>query len=326
MVRELVEQMRAGDRRALARLLSVVERNDAQVTELMEAIHPYTGHAQVIGITGPPGAGKSTLVDKITSLVREKGLTIAVLAVDPTSPFTGGAVLGDRIRMQQHYLDPQVFIRSMATRGSLGGLPRVASRAVRVLDASGKDVVLVETVGVGQTEVDVMKIADSVVVVLVPEAGDAVQTLKAGLMEIADVFAVNKADREGSGRMVATLRNTLTFSNKLDWWRVPVVPTQATKSEGIEKLWDTIQEHRAAMEKNSILAERKRERQRHEFFQTVEEWVGDRLSALVQSDGELGELMKKIEEGATDPHSAAVEVLRSGTLLRHWLSLVEKKE
>jgi len=228
--------------------------------------------------------------------------------------------------MQQHYLDPQVFIRSMATRGSLGGLPRVASRAVRVLDASGKDIVLVETVGVGQTEVDVMKIADSVVVVLVPEAGDAVQTLKAGLMEIADVFAVNKADREGSGRMVATLRNTLTFSNKLDWWRVPVVPTQATKGEGVEKLWDTIQEHRTAMEKNSILAERRRERQRHEFFQTVEEWVGDRLSALVKSDGELGDLMKKIEEGATDPHSAAIDVLRSGTLLRHWLSLVEKKE
>ncbi len=324
MVRELVEQMRGGDRRALARLLSIVERNDARAPEVMEAIHPHTGHAQVIGLTGPPGAGKSTLADRLAALVRGKGLTIGVLAVDPTSPFTGGAVLGDRIRMQQHYLDPQVFIRSMATRGSLGGLPRVAARAVRVLDASGKDVVLVETVGVGQTEVDVMRVADTVVVALVPEAGDAVQTLKAGLMEIADVFVVNKADREGAGRMVATLRNTLTFSNKQDWWLTPVVATQATKGEGIDKLWDTIQQHRAAMEKHSILAERRKERQRHEFFQTVEEWVGDKLASLAHANGELGDLMKQVEEGSADPHGAALDALRRGTLIRHWLSLVEE--
>ncbi|MDP6783417.1 MAG: methylmalonyl Co-A mutase-associated GTPase MeaB, partial [Dehalococcoidia bacterium] len=202
---DLVERMLAGGQQPLARLITLVERESTEVPQIMKLIQPHLGKAHIIGITGPPGAGKSTMVDKLTAQIRKRGATVGIVAVDPTSPFSGGAVLGDRIRMQQHYLDEGVFIRSMATRGSHGGLPHTTRGVVKLMDAFGKDFILVETVGVGQTELDIMEAADSVVVVLVPEAGDTIQTLKAGLLEIADIFVVNKADREGANYMVTEL-------------------------------------------------------------------------------------------------------------------------
>jgi len=198
---ELVDQMLQGSQRALSRLMTLVENESPDVPDVVKAVFPHLGKASSIGVTGPPGAGKSTLVDKLTATIRRRGLSVGVIAVDPTSPFTGGALLGDRIRMQQHYLDPDVFIRSMATRGSRGGLPTTTRNVMKLLDAFGKDIILVETVGVGQTELDIMETVDTTIVALVPEAGDTIQTMKAGLMEIANIFVVNKADRPGADRL-----------------------------------------------------------------------------------------------------------------------------
>src|SRR4030043_2461898 len=216
-VMRLLEQMLKGENISLSRVISLIENDSSQVPEIMQFIAPHVGKAHCIGITGPPGGGKSTLVDKLTALMRKQDQKVGIIAVDPTSPFTGGAVLGDRIRMQQHYLDDGVFIRSMATRGTRGGLPKTAPNVMKLLDASGKDIVLVETAGVGQTELDIMETVDATVVVLVPEAGDTIQTMKAGLMEIADIFAVNKADRPGADYLVGELMSMLHQSPKQSW-------------------------------------------------------------------------------------------------------------
>src|SRR5438094_265159 len=262
----LVERMLAGDRLALARLITHVENRSVAVPSIMQAIHARARDAYVVGVTGPPGAGKSTVVDRLTAHLRAEGATVGIVAVDPSSPFTGGAVLGDRIRMQAHALDPGVFIRAMATRGSLGGLARATGEVIKLLAASGHDWVLVETVGVGQTELDIMKLADTTVVVLVPESGDAIQTMKAGLMEAADLFVVNKADRAGAPALMAELKfaahlhhASATSPKDIDW-EVPVLSAQAQADVGVAELLGEIRRHRAALESSGTLETRRRRR------------------------------------------------------------------
>ena len=313
MVSRLVERMLEGDRRALARLFSLLEKDADTLSAIMREVYPHTGGAYCIGLTGPPGAGKSTIVDGLIQIARDQDASVGVLAVDPTSPFSGGAVLGDRIRMQRHYLDEGVFIRSMATRGVHGGLSRVAWASVKLLDAFGKDIVIVETVGVGQTELDIMKVADTVVVTLVPEAGDSIQAMKAGLMEIADIFVVNKSDRGGADRLVSVIGTMLDIGDA-EGWRPPVISTQAHRKLGIPELYDAIQEHRRSMEESAELERRRRERQRQEFTLVLKERVEASIARLMISDGALSEIGACVESGALDPYSAAAQVLADGLL------------
>jgi len=310
----LVEEMLAGNVLSLSRLITKVEREGADVAQIMKQICPQLGKAYCVGVTGPPGAGKSTIVDKLTAAMRREGLSVGIIAADPTSPFTGGAVLGDRIRMQQHYLDDGVFIRSMATRGSHGGLPRAAGGVVKLLDAFGKDFILVETVGVGQTELDIMQSVDTVVVVLVPEAGDTIQTMKAGLFEIADIFVVNKADRPGVDNLVTELRTMIQLRSEEAWWLVPVVSTEAVNDVGIDELYRQIKNHRRALEETGRLCRRRQDQRRREFLEIVERRISDDLLKLVEDDEELSRRMTMVENGLIDPYSAADEVLRPGTL------------
>ena len=310
--------MLAGNVLSLARLITKVENDGADVPQIMKRICPQLGKAYCVGVTGPPGSGKSTIVDKLTAVMRRDRLSVGIIAADPTSPFTGGAVLGDRIRMQQHYLDEGVFIRSMATRGSHGGLPRATGGVIKLLDAFGKDFILVETVGVGQTELDIMQNVDTVVVVLVPEAGDTIQTMKAGLFEIADIFVVNKADRPGADNLVTELRTMIQLRSEESWWPVPVVATEAINDIGIEELYCQIMNHRRALEEAGRLCRRRQEQRRREFLEIVERRISDDLLKLVEDDEELSRRMAMVEAGLVDPYSAADEVLRPGTLQNGW--------
>src|SRR5919197_3525076 len=267
----MIERMLGGDRPALARLITQVENRTAALPAIMKTVYPRAHGAYVVGVTGPPGAGKSTVVDRLTALLRAEGATVGVVAVDPSSPFTGGAVLGDRIRMQAHALDSGVFIRSMATRGSLGGLSRATGEVVKLLAAFGLQWILIETVGVGQTELDIMKLADTTLVVLVPESGDAIQTMKAGLMEAADVFVVNKADRAGAPALMAELKfaahlhHSSTASRRDVDWETPVLSLQAQHGVGVPELLAEIRRHRATLEASGAFAARRRERVRAEL-------------------------------------------------------------
>ncbi|MQF70037.1 methylmalonyl Co-A mutase-associated GTPase MeaB [SAR202 cluster bacterium AD-804-J14_MRT_500m] len=303
------EQLLKGNKRSLSRAISLLERGDPQGAVVTGETYSHVGNAYCVGITGPPGAGKSTLIACLIGLLRNQNLSVGVIGVDPTSPYSGGALLGDRIRMQEHYLDPGVFIRSMATRGSHGGVPRIVKGVERLLDASGKDVVLVETVGVGQTEVDVMGVADTVVVTLVPEAGDAIQTLKAGLMEIADIYVVNKADRPGADKMIAAVRSTLALGVSDDSWIPPVVATDAVNGQGLDKLWAGISEHREYISRTGKLESRRRARRSQEFFEVVEEELGRRIKERLHKDPEMRSLLNQVESGKQDPYSFALALL-----------------
>jgi LAO/AO transport system kinase len=303
----LPDRVRAADPRALARAVSLVENQAPESFPLLAALHPYTGHAWTLGITGPPGAGKSTLVDQLVGVYRRRGLTVGVLAVDPTSPFTGGAILGDRVRMQSHAGDGGVFIRSMATRGHLGGLAVTTADAASVLDAAGRDCVIIETVGVGQAEVDVARTADVCVVTLVPGAGDDVQALKAGIMEIADVFVVNKADREGADRVVASIEGLLALDSASgDRWRPPVIRTEATRGVGVEELAAAIDRFRH--EEPARIARRRRERTIVRLRELVASLFSGRLDAAL-AEGELDALGARVTSREIDPYAAARSVL-----------------
>lgn len=318
---ELVEQMLKGEIVPLSRVISLVENESKEMPEIMKLIAPRAGKAYCVGITGPPGSGKSTLVDKLTAIIRKQDLTVGIIAADPSSPFTGGAVLGDRIRMQQHYLDEGVFIRSMASRGSLGGLPQTTGSVIKVLDAFGKDIILVETVGVGQSEIDIMKNSDTVVVVLCPEAGDSIQTMKAGLFEIADIFVVNKADHPGADNLIHDIQSMLHLHNGSSWWDIPALATEAVNNVGIEELYQQIQRHRRILEETGRLTQRRQKQRRDEFFETIKQKVGKRLIRAIEQDSELTNYAQRVESGEIDPYSAADKVLKSGKLLDAYLKL-----
>jgi LAO/AO transport system kinase len=310
----LVERMLGGDRLALARLITHVENRTVHVPQIMKAVYPRARRGYVVGLTGPPGAGKSTVVDRLTAHLRAAGATVGIVAVDPSSPFTGGAVLGDRIRMQAHALDPGVFIRSMATRGSLGGLSRATAEVLTLLLAFGHDWVLVETVGVGQTELDIMRLADTTVVVLVPESGDAIQTMKAGLMEAADLFVVNKADRSGAPALMAELKfaahlhySSTTTPKDVDW-ETPVLACQAQADVGVVELLADIRRHRAALEAGGAFEARRRRRRRSELESLLVEEFRARLAREL-AGGPLRAKVDEVEAGDVDPYSAMTALL-----------------
>jgi GTPase len=303
----LADRVLAGDPRALARALSLVENEAPEGAALIAALYPHTGRAWTLGITGPPGAGKSTLVDQIAGLLRRRGATVGILAVDPTSPFTGGAILGDRVRMQAHAGDAGVFIRSMATRGHLGGLAPTTADAALVLDAAGRDCVIIETVGVGQAEVEIVRTADVCVVTLVPGTGDEVQALKAGIMEIADVFVVNKADREGADRIAAAVETLLGLSEASPGaWIPPIIKTEAVRGVGVDALVDAIDRFRA--QQTTRVSDRRHDRSAHRLRELLGtsflRRVDDTLAA-----GELDQLATRVTAREIDPYAAAASVV-----------------
>ncbi len=297
--------------RALARLITRVERGGQDAEEVMRRLGPRPLTGRVIGITGPPGSGKSTLVDRLVAVARAEGRTVGIIAIDPSSPFSGGAIMGDRVRMLSHSGDSGVFIRSMAARDNLGGLAHASRDAARLMDAYGFDLIILETVGVGQSELDVVKVADSVVVVAVPGLGDTIQTLKAGILEIADLFVVNMADRPGADRTVAELRTMLNLGGVLPWGS-PVLQTVATEDRGVPELWDALKRHWEHLETSGELAMRRRRRVETEVVELVERELRRRLRAQLEAGGELAGVLDAARSGELDPHTAAARIIERG--------------
>ena len=304
----LVEGVRGGDRRALARAITLVESSDPLAYELIRELYPETGRAYVVGVTGPPGVGKSTLIAALIRHVREREQTVGVISVDPSSPFTKGALLGDRIRLADHFLDPGVFIRSMGTRGHLGGLAEATLQAALVLDAAGKDLLFLETVGAGQSEVEVIGISDTVLLVLMPGSGDSIQALKAGIMEIPDVIAVNKRDHPSAKTMVSEVRSILALDTERDW-RPPIVLTEAVSGEGVEELWGEVEAHRAHLEETGTLAERRACNLAGGVFAVASARAKTRLQEAVAEDDELRRLLGEVQRRELDPLTAVREIM-----------------
>ena len=306
----LAEKITSGDVQAAARLISRIEDESPDAIDEMDAIYSHTGRAYVVGVTGAPGVGKSTLTDNLIGLFRKRNKTIGVIAIDPTSALTGGAILGDRVRMQRHSTDSGVFIRSLATRGWVGGLARAAIGAVHVMDAMGKDMVIVETVGSGQIEIDIVRAADTTLVVMAPGAGDEIQTMKAGILEAADILVVNKADKEGADQLKSDLESMLALKEPhSDGWKVPVVMTEATNDKGTEELAEAITEHRDFLVDNDELSGRRRERAKLELLEAVEGFVRDYIGRL-DDGGYLEKLVDDLLQGKTNPQRAAREITR----------------
>jgi LAO/AO transport system kinase len=307
----LAERLVAGDKRALARAITLVESDDPAGWELVREVYPRTGNAAIVGLTGAPGSGKSTLIGALTKLRREADRQIAVLSIDPSSPFTQGALLGDRIRLTEHFLDPGVFIRSMANRGALGGLSEAALQAALLMDAAGKDDVFLETVGVGQAEVDVIDHADTIVLVLMPGSGDSIQALKAGVMEIPDVIVVNKADHPLTDTMVREIRGVLSLAPTVEGgWRVPIVKTEAVRGTGVAELVERMDEHRAHIQAEGTLSERRRRNLRNEVLALCTFRLRRRLEEALRDDERFGALIDEVVARRLDPASAASEILQ----------------
>jgi LAO/AO transport system kinase len=304
----LLEGVRSGDRRALARAITLVENSDPLAYELVRELYPDTGRAYSVGVTGPPGVGKSTLIAALIRHIRAQDKTIGVVSVDPSSPFTKGALLGDRIRLADHFLDPGVFIRSMGTRGHLGGIAEATLQALLVLDAAGRDLLFLETVGTGQSEVEVIGVADTVVLVLMPGSGDSVQALKAGIMEIPDVVVVNKRDHPAAKTMLNEVRSILSLDQERDW-RPPIVLTEAVSGEGVEQLWEKVTEHRAHLESNGLLEERRRKNLAGEVFAVASARAKTHLEEAVADDPELRRLLDEVQRRELDPLTAVREIL-----------------
>ena len=304
----LVEAVRGGDSRALARAITLVENGDPLAYDVVRDLYPHTGHAHAVGITGPPGVGKSTLTSALVRLARDAGKTVGVISVDPSSPFTQGALLGDRIRLSDHFLDPGVFSRSMGTRGHLGGLAETTLQALLVLDASGKDVVFIETVGTGQSEVGVLAIADTVVLALMPGSGDSIQALKAGIMEIPDLIAINKMDHPMAKTMLNEVRQVLALGPR-EGWQPPIVLTEAMRGEGVPALWEKMGEHHAWLEAEGELERRRRRNLAHEVFGVASVRARRHIEEAVRDDPQLRRLLNEVQERRLDPLTAVREIL-----------------